>query len=259
MTRPGARRRAEPVNPIRGLLPLAALLVLWQLIGNERSVTMPPPGQWLAALARMHATGVLVPAVATTLATYLAALGVATLVGVVLGTAIGASRRIDRALSPLLDVVATVPGAAMVPLTLLLLGITYAANVTVVVLVIIWPILHNTTSAMRTIPTVRLDLARTLRLTTLDRWRKIVLPSLAPDVLVGVRVASSLALIITLLADLLGTAGGIGIQLEISSASFDAAGAWGLLLVIGAIGYLASRAIAGLERRVLHYLPQPGA
>jgi sulfonate transport system permease protein len=74
---------------------------------------------------------------------------------------------------------------------------------------------------------------------------------LAPDVLAGIRVASSLSLILTLLVDILGAGGGIGIQLEIRSASFDAAGAWGLLLVIGTIGYLASRVVAAIESFVL--------
>jgi ABC-type nitrate/sulfonate/bicarbonate transport system permease component len=78
---------------------------------------------------------------------------------------------------------------------------------------------------------------------------------LAPGLLVGIRVAASLSLIMTLLADILGAGGGIGIQLEIRSASFDAAGAWGLLLVVGTIGYLAGRAVAAVEGFVLRHRP----
>ena len=124
------------MNPIRGLLPLAGLLLVWQLAGDEQSVTLPPPSEWFAALARLNDAGELLPAIATTMSTYLVALAIAVLVGGFLGVLIGASRRADRLLTPALDVVATVPGAALIPLTLLLLGITFLANVAIVALAV---------------------------------------------------------------------------------------------------------------------------
>ena len=249
------RPRADAGIPARGLIPLVVALVGWQIAGDPRSVVVPPPSAWLAALARLTAAGDLLPALATTVSTYLAALATAMIAGVGLGVLIGASRRADRLLTPFLDSLASVPGAAMVPLTLLLLGFTFVANVLIVVLVAVWPVLHVTTMAMRSVPAVRLDMSRTLRLSTTARWLKVVLPSLVPDILVGMRGASSATLILTLLADILGASGGLGIQLEIRSQSFDAAGAWGLLLLIGTLGYVASRTIAGVEQRVLRSWP----
>ena len=135
----------------------------WQIAGDPRSVVVPPPSAWLAALARLTAAGDLLPAVATTVSTYLAALATAVIAGVGLGVLIGASRRADRLLTPSLDSLASVPGAAMVPLTLLLFGFTFVANVLIVVLVAVWPVLHATTTAMRSVPAVRLDMSRTVR------------------------------------------------------------------------------------------------
>lgn len=40
------RRLAEAFPPLRGLLPLALLLAIWQLIGSERSPYFPPPSTW---------------------------------------------------------------------------------------------------------------------------------------------------------------------------------------------------------------------
>ena len=68
------------------------------------------------------------------MSTYLAALATAVIAGVGLGVLIGASRRANRLLTPFLDSLASVPGAAMVPLTLLLFGFTFVANVLIVVL-----------------------------------------------------------------------------------------------------------------------------
>ena len=95
-------------------------------------------------------------------------------------------------------------------------------------------------AAARTIPAVRLEMSRTLGLSAVQRWVKVGLPSLTPGVLLGVRVASAMALIVTLLVDIFGTGAGIGRLLIQSQQTFDAAAAWGLLLIVGAFGYLAS-------------------
>lgn len=240
----GRRRSSATATPARGLLPLAALLIIWQLVASDTSFSFPPPHAWLTAIGQMHNDGVLLPALAHTLSTFGLALGLATLLGALVGIAIGASRRIDRALTPSIEFAAAVPGAALVPLAVLLLGTTLLTGVMMVALIVSWPILLNTATAMRAIPAVRLDMSRSLGLSTSERWRKVIVPSLVPGILLGVRVASSLALIITLLADIFGAGEGIGRLLVEHQQSFDAAGAWGLLLILGTFGYLISAALA---------------
>lgn len=242
---PGDRRRTSPIaTPARGLLPLAALLITWQLTASDTSFSFPPPSTWLSAIGQMHNDGVLLPALAHTLSTFALALLLATLLGALVGIAIGASQRIDRALTPSIEFAAATPGAALVPLAVLLLGTTLLTGVVMVALIVSWPILLNTATAMRAIPAVRLDMSRSLGLSTGERWRKVILPSLAPGILLGVRVASSLALIITLLADIFGAGEGIGRLLIERQQSFDAPGAWGLLLITGTFGYLISATLA---------------
>ena len=82
------------------------------------------------------------------------------------------------------------------------------------------------------------------------RWRSVVLPSLTPDVLLGVRVASALALIIALLTDIFGAGSGIGRLLVESQQRFDAAAAWGLLLIVGGFGYVSNVGLAATTRIV---------
>ncbi len=187
---PANRRRPGPAaTPLRGLLPLAGLLITWQLIASRASLSLPPPDEWLKAIARMHDDGVLMGALARTLSTFLIALGLATVVGALLGMVIGASRRMDRALTPSLDFVVAVPAAVFVPVAILLLGTTLLTGVAIVVVAVVWPILLNTAMAMRTVPPVRLEMSRTLGLSHGERWRKVMLPSLAPGTMLGVRVA----------------------------------------------------------------------
>ncbi|GAA2856259.1 ABC transporter permease [Pseudonocardia halophobica] len=233
---------------VRGLLPLVAGLACWQLVAPSESRTFPPPSRWAESLAELSLGGRLAGAVAGTLTTFVLALAAATVIGSVLGAAVGFSRRVDRAVSPALNLLAAIPGAAIVPLAILALGTTRATAVAVVALAVVWPVLHTSAAAARAVPRVRLDAARTLGLSRERRWRTVLLPSVAPGVLLGVRVAASMTLIVTLLVDILGTGDGIGRLLVERQQRFDTAGAWGLLFAIGVLGYLVNFALARAEQ-----------
>lgn len=235
----------------RGLLPLLALLACWQLMGDTASLAFPPPSEWCRSLAGLHADGVLLAALAETLSTYLLGLTTAVVAGALAGAAIGSSRRLDRALTPTLDFVATVPGAAFVPVTVLLLGTGRLTSALNVAFAVVWPVLLTTVAATRAIPAVRLDTARTLGLSRTQRWWKFVLPSLAPAIALGTRVASSIAMIVALLVDIFGTGHGIGRLLVERQQNLDAAAVWGLLLLVGTFGYLTATVLARAEAHLL--------
>lgn len=237
-----------PVPALRGLLPLAAFLAVWQALGKPTSLSLPPPTQWFSALNKLMADGSLVPAVGHTLATYLSGLALAAVVGGSVGAVIGASQPVSRALSPTLDFLAAIPGAALVPVLVLLLGPNVVSGIAAVATVVTWPILLSTAAARRAIPPVRLEMCRTIGLSPRRRWCSVVLPSLAPGMMLGIRVASSVALIIALLTDVFGSGAGIGRLLIVSQQHFDAAAAWGLLLIVGCTGYLSNVVLAAATR-----------
>jgi len=239
-----------PVTALRGLLPITVLLIGWQLTTSDASLSFPPPDSWLSAIGRMQHDGVLYPAVLDTLGTYALGLLSAVVIGGVLGTAIGSSPLIDQALTPTIDFMAAVPGAALVPVAVLLLGPGQLSGVAAVALIVSWPILLNTATAVRAIPAVRLEMSRTIGLSLSQRWGKVIVPSLIPGMMLGVRVAASLAVIITLLVDIFGSGTGLGRLLVESQQRFDASTAWGVLLIVGLFGYLMSFVLSWLEGNI---------
>ncbi len=240
----------QPASPLTGLLPVTAGLVVWQILGNSDSLFFPQPTEWATALGALHESGVLMPAVAQTLSTYVLGLVFAILIGGMTGVAIGASHRTDRLLTPSVSFLAAIPGAAVVPVAVLLLGPTQLSAVVVVALIVSWPILLAAATSMRTLPAVRLEMSRMLGLTRLQRWGKVILPSVTPGVMLGVRVASAMALIVTLLVDIFGTGAGLGRLLVESQQRFESAAVWGLLLIIGAFGYFTSAFFVAFGRRI---------
>ncbi|HKS50217.1 MAG TPA: ABC transporter permease subunit [Amycolatopsis sp.] len=219
-----------------GLLPLLVLLGVWQVTASNTSLSFPPPSKWLAALRSMHEQAVLLPAIGVTIATFASSLLLALLLGIVLGIVVGGSVPGRRALTPTLEFIRAVPPPALVPVVAVILGTSMVAGVAIVVIAIVWPILLSTAAGMRGLPPVRQDMARSVGLTRAERIRKVTLPSLVPAIFTGTRIAVSVSLVVTLLADILGSGHGVGQLISERQQSYDAASVWGLLLVIGLFG-----------------------
>jgi ABC-type nitrate/sulfonate/bicarbonate transport system permease component len=240
---------------LRGLIPIAALLGIWQLLGDPNSLTTPAPSAWWPALKTIERSGELWKALRISGLIFIEALVVALLLGVALGVALGSSRRITRALGPLLEFLRATPAAAIVPGAILLLHANNGTAVVVVVYGSIWPILLNTAAARAALPPLRLDIARSLHMSWWERQRKVVLPSLVPEIAVGVRVAAPICLVVTLLADHFVATQGLGYILVQYQEQFQAAEALALVSVIGIVGILINALLGSGERLVLTRWP----
>jgi ABC-type nitrate/sulfonate/bicarbonate transport system permease component len=243
------------LRTLRGLAPIALVLVLWQLFGNKESVTTPPPSDWWTAFRDIAKSGALRPALETSLKLFVTGLVLATVLGVLLGVALGSSRTLSRALSPLFEFIRATPAAAIVPAALVLFHASSKTEIGVIVYGSIWPILLNTAAARAALPAMRLEMARCLRLTGWERMRKVILPSLLPEIVTGVRIAVPVCLIVTLLVDFLVATGGMGYLLVQYQQSFQVASAFALLVTIGVVGIVLNLLIGLAERLILRRFP----
>jgi ABC-type nitrate/sulfonate/bicarbonate transport system permease component len=241
--RAARRSQRSSSTPLRGLLPLLLLLVAWQLLGRADSPYFPPPSEWLAALRPLMTGNALLIAIAWTSLTFVLGLALAILIGAAVGALVGSNRGVDRATGPTFEFLRVLPAAALVPLAALLLGYTMKMKLVIVVLVTVWPILLSCRSARKSLSPVLLDVGRTLGLSRKDRIRKMLIPTLTPSVLLGARVAAPLALIITILVEIVTTVNGLGMLLAMAQAQFNSAQVYGLLVVAGVLGFLVNEAV----------------
>jgi ABC-type nitrate/sulfonate/bicarbonate transport system permease component len=236
--------------PLRGLLPLVLALVLWQVMAPVGSPYFPRPSEWFVALKPVVEDGSLLTGIGWTFLTFVLGLALATVVGASIGALIGANRTADRALGPTLESLRVLPAAALVPLATLILGYSMQMKLLVVVLPATWPILLSVRAARRSMSSVLADVSRTLGLGRWERVRKILIPALTPSALLGIRVAAPLALIITLLVEIVTRINGLGGLLGYAQASFLSAQVYGLLVVAGALGFLVNWVVTRLEHVV---------
>jgi ABC-type nitrate/sulfonate/bicarbonate transport system permease component len=239
----------------RGLLPLVVLLGAWQVLQTGNSPYFPPPADWWNGLVLLAKSGRLYPALSATTVTLLLGLAVAVVIGAGIGLIIGVSPRFGRAVGPLLEFLRAIPPPAVVPVAILFMGYDERMKLTVVVLAAIWPVLLNTSSAAERIHPLLLDVARSFRLSALDRMRLIVLPSVVPAILLGIRVALPVAIVVTLLVEILTSVEGIGALMIGAQRNFQSPQVYGLLVLIGLFGLCVNNMFAVFEAVLLRRWP----
>lgn len=248
------------LRSLRGLVPLAVILGVWQLVGSTSTAgsTTPAPSTWWTAFKQIEQSGTLWTGLRETMLLYVEGLLVAIVLGVALGVALGGSRRLTQAFGGVLEFLRATPAAAIVPGALLLFHASSGTKIGIVVYGSIWPILLNTAAGRKALAPLRLDVARSMQMSWWDRMRKFVLPSLLPDIVVGVHIAAAICLIVTLLVDVLVATGGLGYLLVQYQSTFQASSAFAMLAVIGVIGILINLAIGLSERVILRRWPTGG-
>jgi len=241
--------------PLRGTLPLVVLLVVWQLAAPARSPYFPPPEAWWQSLATLTRSGRLYPALGSTVLTFALGLAIACVLGGVIGLIIGASPRSRRALGPLLEFCRGLPPPVIVPVAVLLLGYAESLKLLVVVWVATWPILLNVAAAAERLDPLLRDVSRSFRLAPLASLRKIMLPSVTPALLIGVRIAVPLAIIVTLLVEMITMLPGIGSLIVKAQRDFQSAQVYGLLVLVGLVGFVLNNFFVVIEDLILRRFP----
>jgi NitT/TauT family transport system permease protein len=110
------------------------------------------------------------------------------------GVFIGTNRRLATVLQPIVQVVASIPATALFPIVLLaLLEVPGGLNIAAVLLMLMgtqWYLLFNVIAGAAAIPQDLRDTTDLLRLSSLDRWRTLILPALFPYIITGAITAS---------------------------------------------------------------------
>jgi ABC-type nitrate/sulfonate/bicarbonate transport system permease component len=264
-----ARRPAPPVTAaLRGFMVAGFWLVLWQVAtewGDQPYFPTPvriarsaaqlwfsgPPTQLLLTDLVLHD-------IAASLARLVGGWSAAAALGVILGIGVGRSARAYDYLRLPLTLARAVPQTLLVPVLLVLFGLGPSLQVACIVLGGIWPILLNTADGARDIDQALSDSLRVARLSR-ARWVLwIVVPAAAPRIFTGLRITSSIALILMVVSELVGSTDGIGYQLARARATFDLPAMWAWIFLLGVLGYGLNRLLLLAQHRLLPWQPRLG-
>jgi len=238
---------------LAGLLTLAVLVAVWQLVIVTGLLTfqyLPAPSAvFRAALSQLH-TGQLTRSAVHTLQAALIAWLLATAIGVAAGLLLGLWRPARLLFTASVDVLRTLPVVAFVPVAVLALGFSTRMEIAVAAWAALWPILINTVGGIQDVHPRLHEVGGVLRLSRLRRARSIVLPAAAPLILVGARLGLSIALIVTVVAEMIGNPAGLGYDLVQWQQALRPADMFADVLTVGILGVALNAALLALTSRI---------
>jgi ABC-type nitrate/sulfonate/bicarbonate transport system permease component len=243
-----ARTRAS------GALLLALLLAVWQSSGHAMaSPNWPPVSEIAKALAAGVASGELIQIFSSSLYRMLVGYGIGVAAALVVGLLMASTRLVHAALEPVVELLRPIPVPAIVPPLILLLGVDDALKIFIVAFSGFFPVLVNTIAGVRAVDPIGVNVARTLGVGRFRTALRVVLPASLPYVLAGMRVSLSLALIVTVVAEMIAGSSGIGYYILTMQYALRASDMYAAIFVLAAVGYGLNRGFVAIERRVLHW------
>lgn len=253
----GYLRRLRGSRRWSGVLLIVALLVLWEAsarLGWVNSSNWPPVSGVFVALFQGLAGGELAQLLASTLTRMAVGYVIGCGCGVALGLLLGANRWARYILKPLIEVLRPIPAPAIVPPLILFLGVDDALKVFVVALACFFPVFLNTLAGVASVDDVLLQTARTFKVTSRRVLLSVILPASLPMIAAGMRVATGIALVVTVIAEMIAGSAGLGYYIVQMQYALQPEAMYAAVICLAATGYLLNRIFLVMESRYIPWL-----
>jgi ABC-type nitrate/sulfonate/bicarbonate transport system permease component len=233
-------------------VPLA-IVALWQLWATNRDdPKFPPPSTILATFQDMWLFSEFGTHVVPSLERIGLGFAIAVVAGIAIGIPLGLSRPARLWAMPHIEYWRAMPPPALLPISIVLLhSIGNVQKVAFIAFFCLFPVLLNTIDGVRGIDPTFLETARSYGLGRIERIWRIVLPAAFPQIVAGMRIGLSLAVIMMVLSEYFSSTSGVGYVLLISKNTFDFGPMWAAILLIGVLGYVLNLLFLVVERRLL--------
>lgn len=233
------------------LFALVALLGLWQtaawVAGRESFPSAYAALRTIpAALAEPEAMQNIGASVTRMLLGFALGLAFAVPTGLVMGR----SRRVHDFLDPLLTTTYPIPKAALMPIIMLWFGIGDLSKILVIFLGVSLPLVYHSYHGARRVDEKLIWSAGAMGTGAVGRVFRVILPAALPEVMLGCRVAISMALIVMVSSEMVARQSGMGNLLFNSMDMALYEKVYAMIVLISALGFVADVAFEGIRKRL---------
>ncbi len=246
----GAPASAFPARMVR-LVSLGAGVVAWEVYGRAvHSPIFTYPSAVAAAGVDLVRTGELPSYLGSSLVVFSLGLLLAVAVGIPLGVLMGRRAMVEHAIDPWVNVFYAMPMVALIPVLVMWLGFQTKAKVIIVFLFCVFPVLINTYQGVRSTDARLLEVARSFCSPEGRLWRDVVLPSAAPFIVAGVRLALGRGLVGMVVSEFYTTITGLGYMIVQYANTFRTDRLFVPIVVLMIMGVGLTGLLRSLERRI---------
>lgn len=239
-----------------GLIVPALLLLVWAIGAKQgwlSAQVLPAPAQVWDTLRYSAEDGELGDAVSISLRRVFWGFLLGAGLGVGFGAATGLSRTLREYLDPGFRATIYLPLLGWLPLFVMVLGVGEALKVVLIAKAAFVPVALNTYGGIRNVPRQYFELAGVYRFGPLQRLRSVVFPAALPQIWSGLRLGLSVSFMMLVAVEYMTASEGLGYQMASGQQLYQMDLVLAMALVIGVVGLLQDRILAGIEAWLLRW------
>lgn len=238
-TPPRSRDRSRRWFPLA--VTFFGTLLVWQIATSSgwlASQLFSSPWGAASSLWELMRSGTWTRHLTATMHRVFLGFGLGLCVGVVIGWLVGSSRGASRWIDPWLSALHPLPKIALLPLLLVVFGLGQAANIMLAALGAFFPVAISVAAGIRNLDPRFFVLMRSLNAPRGMVLCRVILPASLAAVFTGGRIGFNVALTLSLAAEFVAAADGIGQQLWFAWQVLDVDRVFAWLLTVAAFGLL---------------------
>ena len=261
MRHPTPSTSASPPPSWRSrLLPIIgpiALFAVWDLVvrfGLIKPILLPTPSATIQTLVVGLAGGALLADFVVTVQRTLEAFLIAGVIGVPLGVLLGSNEKSYRAVEFLIDFFRSTPSSALIPLFLLIFGVSDVNKVAIAAFGALLIVLFNSAYGVINARKQRVMAAKVMGASRWQTFRDVLLWESLQPTFVGLRSAVSMALVIVIVAEMfIGSDTGLGHRIIDAQQVLNVKSMYAAILAAGALGYVLNVVFLFAEKKIVHW------
>ena len=251
-------RRFRGVEPVVFVLSIASALLFWELISRTGVISqrdLPAMSTSFNELWSMLQTSHFWWSFADTVRGWFLGLTIAAVLAIPLGILLGSSDLASSAFHIPIEFLRPIPSAALIPVLFLTIGTNLRSEVFLAAFGAFWPLLVQTIYGVRDVDPVALETARSFGVGRFERLWRIKLPSAVPYIATGLRISSTVALILAFTAELFMGTPGLGQLVNYAQSYGLQTQLYALALATGFLGLAIHLGFSAIEKRALRWHP----
>ncbi len=257
---PAALRIARSIGwGFARIFSVLALAIAWEVLARSGTFTPFQLPALSAVIEHIWSDGVSGDLwINTTLTLYraLTAFAICAVLGVAIGMAMSRNMLANWFFDPIVSVGFPMPKIAFLPVVILWLGVYDVSKITMACVDAIFPVIAATVIAIDGVEKELIWSARNMGAGKRELLTQIVLPAAFPQIMTGLQVALPLALIVTVVAEMLMGGYGLGGAMMTAARFANSTGVFAGIVEIAVVGYALVKAMSLIRRRLLIWHPE---
>lgn len=235
------------------ILPIV-IIIIWYLITEGLHIVnpyiLPGPIEVCTSAWNLILSGKLLKNTIDSLFKVFSGLILASVVAIPLGVLLGWYETLEDLCSFVISILRPIPPIAWIPFSILWFGIGTVPAIFIIFMGCVFPILVYTLDGVKRTDKVLIESAQTLGASDSKVLTRVVLPSVFPNIVSGLKVGVGIALMCTISAEMIGSSSGLGYMILQATSRFDPGTTVVGMIVIGLIGLLLDYIFGLAQKRI---------